>query len=125
MSLGGLSIGCRSTAGGSASTHAIELTVAADGSGQFTNVQAAIMSVLSSSSTNPVIIHLKPGIHKELIYVQREKRFFKLMGEDPAKTVITYNLSAYLTNLDGKPLGTFHTPVNGGDADDATRATHI
>ena len=117
---GGLSLGCRSTAGGSAPIRAVELTVAADGSGQFTNVQAAIMSVLSGGSTNPVIIHLKPGIYKELIYVQREKRFFKLMGEDPAKTVITYDLSAYLTNLDGKPLGTFHTPTATIDADDFT-----
>src|ERR1039458_3368807 len=50
------------------------LVVAADGSGQFTNVQAAIMSVPSGNRANPVLIHIKPGIYKELIYVQREKR---------------------------------------------------
>jgi pectinesterase len=96
------------------------LVVAADGSGQFTNVQAAIMSVLSGGRTNPVIIHVKPGIYNELVYVQREKCFFKLVGENPATTVITYNLSANLTNFDGKPLGTFHTPTTAVDADDFT-----
>jgi pectinesterase len=55
-----------------------------------------------------------------LVYVQREKGFFKLAGEDPATTVITYNLSANLTNFDGKPLGTFHTPTATVDADDFT-----
>jgi pectin methylesterase-like acyl-CoA thioesterase len=46
-------------------------------------VQEAIMSVPSGSRTNPVVIHIKPGTYKELIYVQREKRFFKLVGENP------------------------------------------
>ena len=61
------------------------IVVAADGSGQFKSVQAAIMSVPSGSATNPVIIHIKPGIYKELIYVQREKCFFRLIGDDPDK----------------------------------------
>ncbi len=116
----GLSAGCRSNAPSQSAAHPINLVVAADGSGQFTNVQTAIMSVPSGSRTNPVIIHVKPGTYKELIYVQREKRFFKLAGEDPATTVITYDLSANLTNFDGKPLGTFHTPTATVDADDFT-----
>ena len=116
----GLNTGCRSNAPGQSVAHPIHLVVAADGNGQFINVQAAIMSVLSGSRTNPVIIHVKPGTYKELVYVQREKRFFRLIGEDPATTVITYNLSANLTNLDGKPLGTFHTPTTTVDADDFT-----
>jgi pectinesterase len=116
----GLNTGCRSNAPGPSAIHPINLVVAADGTGQFTSVQTAIMSVPSGGRTNPVIIHLKPGIYKELIYVQREKRFFRLTGEDPATTVITYNLSANLTNLDGRPLGTFHTPTATVDADDFT-----
>ena len=42
------------------------------------------MSVPSGSHTHPVVIHLKPGTYKELIYIQREKCFFRLVGEDPA-----------------------------------------
>jgi pectinesterase len=70
------------------------LFVAADGSAQFTSVQSAIMSVPSGSRENPVVIHIKPGTYKELIYIQREKRFFKLVGENPTNTILTFNLYA-------------------------------
>jgi pectinesterase len=96
------------------------LFVAADGSAQFKSVQAAIMSVPSGSNENPVIIHIAPGTYKELVYVQREKRFFKLIGESATNTVLTYGLYAGLTNFDGKPIGTFHTPSTTIDADDFT-----
>ncbi|HEY1790872.1 MAG TPA: pectinesterase family protein, partial [Verrucomicrobiae bacterium] len=47
------------------------ITVAADGSGQFVSVQEAIMSVPSGTAANPVIIHIRPGTYHELVYVQR------------------------------------------------------
>ena len=97
-----------------------DLFVAADGSAPFKSVQEAVMSVPSGSNTNPVIIHLKPGVYKELIYLQREKRFFKLVGENATNTVLTFGLYAGLTNLDGRPIGTFHTPSTTIDADDFT-----
>ncbi|HXC34689.1 MAG TPA: pectinesterase family protein [Candidatus Acidoferrales bacterium] len=93
------------------------ITVAADGSGQFKSLQAAIMAVPSGSAANSVIIHIKPGVYHELIYVQREKSFFHLIGDGAANTVITFNLYAGMTNLDGKPLGTFKTPTATIDAD--------
>jgi pectinesterase len=96
------------------------LTVAADGSAQFNSVQEAIMSVPSGSRTNPVIIHIRPGTYKELIYVQREKSFFKLAGENATNTILSFNLQAGLTNFDGKPIGTFRTPTTTIDADDFT-----
>ena len=113
-----LILGCRSVASSQPAVNPVNLVVAADGSGQFKSVQAAIMSVLSGNRTNPVVIHVKPGTYKELIYVQREKRFFSLIGENPATTVITYDLYAGLTNFDGKPIGTFRTPSALVDADD-------
>ncbi|MGD0206663.1 MAG: pectinesterase family protein [Verrucomicrobiota bacterium] len=96
------------------------LLVAADGSAPFKTVQEAVMSVPSGSSTNPVIIHIKPGVYKELVYLQREKRFFKLVGGNATNTVLTFGLYAGLTNFDGKPMGTFHTPSTTIDADDFT-----
>ena len=96
------------------------LFVAADGSAQFTSVQSAIMSVPSGSRENPVVIHIKPGTYKELIYLQREKRFFKLVGDDATNTVLTFNLYAGITNAEGKPIGTFKTPSTTIDADDFT-----
>ena len=46
----------------------------------------------SACATNPCIVHVKPGMYKELIHVQREKGFVHLVGEDAAKTVLTYGL---------------------------------
>ena len=94
------------------------LTVAADGSAQFKTVQEAIMSAPAGTAAEPVVIKIKPGIYKELIYVQREKRFFRLIGEEAEKTVLTFDLNANLAGPDGKPLGTFRTPSTVIDADD-------
>ena len=96
------------------------IIVAADGSGQFTSVQDAIMAVPSGTATSPVVIHIRPGVYHELIYVQHEKSFFRLIGDDAAKTIITFNLYAGMTNVDGKPLGTFKTPTATIDADNFT-----
>src|SRR5476649_352203 len=96
------------------------LFVAADGSAQFKSVQEAIMAVPSGSRENPVVIHIAPGVYRELIYIQREKSFFKLVGENPTNTVLTFNLYAGITNAEGGPIGTFKTPSTTVDADDFT-----
>ena len=96
------------------------LYVAADGSAPFKSVQAAIMSVPSGSRAKPVVIHLAPGTYQELIYLQREKSFFKLVGENPTNTILTFNLYAGITNAEGKPIGTFKTPSTTIDADNFT-----
>ena len=93
--------------------------VAADGSGEFTNVQMAINATPQNTSpTNWCVILIKPGIYKGLVYIQREKHFVRLLGEDPEKTVLTYDLHANLPGPDGKPIGTFRTPSTLIDADD-------
>jgi pectinesterase len=96
------------------------LLVAADGSTQFRTVQEAIMAIPSGSASSRVFIHLKPGVYKELVYVQREKRFFHLVGEDAQTTTLTYHLHANLSGPDGKPIGTFRTASTVIDADDFT-----
>jgi len=98
----------------------IDLTVSGDGSAQFKTVHEAIMSVPSGTPASPVVIHIKPGIYRELIYIQREKRFFRLVGEDPEKTILSFNLHANIPGPDGKPIGTFRTPQTVIDADDVT-----
>ena len=98
-----------------------DAVVAADGSGQYTSVQDAIVKApQSASAEKPWIILVKPGTYKELIYAQREKRFVHLIGQDPKTTVITFNLGPKMLGLDGKPIGTFHTPTADIDADDFT-----
>jgi pectinesterase len=97
-----------------------EVVVAQDGSGQFTNVQAAIMSVPMGYATNPVVIRIKAGIYKEQLYIQREKRFFHLIGDAATNTVLTFDLHANIKGPDGKPIGTFRTASTYIDAEDFT-----
>jgi pectinesterase len=95
--------------------------VAADGSGQFKSVQEAVNAApQTSSASSPWTIHVMPGTYREIVYVQREKRFVRLVGNDPLTTVITYDLHASMPGKDGKPIGTFHTPTVWIDADDFT-----
>jgi len=95
--------------------------VAADGSGDFKSVQEAInASPQTTSATQPWTIRIKPGTYKERIYIQREKRFLRLVGEDAATTVLTFDLYAGVLGPDGKIIGTFRTPSTQIDADDFT-----
>jgi len=96
-----------------------KLIVAADGSGQFKSVQEAVNAVPQTTRPdNPAIIIVKPGVYKELVYVQHEKRFVHLIGENAEKTVLTFDLQANVIGKDNKPIGTFRTPSTVIDADD-------
>lgn len=93
--------------------------VAADGSAQYRTVQDAINAAPQDTSPDRRwVIFVKAGTYHELLYVQREKHFVMLVGEDPLKTVITYGLKAGDTGPDGKAIGTFRTPTAVIDADD-------
>src|SRR5215471_10286609 len=98
---------------------AADAVVAADGSGDYKTIQEAINAVpQTTSESHRWLIFLKAGIYREVVYVQREKRFVSLVGEDPIRTVITYNLNANMIGTDGRPIGTFRTPSVFIDADD-------
>jgi pectinesterase len=82
--------------------------------------QTTIVVVPDGRADHPVVIHIKPGTYKERIYIQREKRFFHLVGDDPATTKLMYDLYANMPDKDGNPIGTFRTPSTQIDADDFT-----
>jgi pectinesterase len=94
------------------------LVVSSDGNAKFKTVQAAINAAATGTATNPTIIRIKSGTYKELLYIQREKRFLRLIGENPTNTILTYDLNAKMSGPDGKPIGTFRTPSTLVDADD-------
>lgn len=105
----------------SASLFAIDATVAADGSGNYTSVQEAINAAPQNTSAEQRwVILVKPGTYKERLYIQREKRFVTVRGEKAADTVVTYDLHANLKGPDDKPIGTFRTATVYVDADDFT-----
>ena len=86
-----------------------DITVASDGSGQFKTVQSAIDSVPANNS-GAVLIRIKPGTYTERIEVPKDKPKLHLIGEDAARTILTFNLVATALGSDGQPLGTFKTP---------------
>jgi len=61
---------------------ATTIVVAADGSGDFKSLQEAIMKFPDGRADKPGHHSDQPGTYKEPIYIQREKRFFHLVGED-------------------------------------------
>ena len=94
--------------------------VAKDGSGDFNTIQAAMAKIGMGSPEQPATIYVRKGVYRELVYAQREKRYVRLIGEDPESTVLVYGLHANLTGLDGEKIGTFRTPTLFIDADDLT-----
>lgn len=95
--------------------------VAADGSGQYQTVRAAIDSAPQiTHAGSHWTIFVKAGTYRELVYIQREKRFIAVIGEDAATTKITFDLFNDYPAPDGKAIATFRTPTVMLDADDFT-----
>jgi len=96
--------------------------VAADGSGQYKTVRAAIDACpqITHDDGRRWTILVKPGTYRELIYIQREKRFVRLVGKDAAKTVISFDLFNDFPAPDGTNIATFRTATVMLDADDFT-----
>lgn len=80
------------------------LVVAQDGSGDFTSVQAAIDAVPSYAEERTVI-YVKNGVYKEKITVPSGK-LISLIGEDPEKTILTYDDYAQKLGPGGTEIGT-------------------
>lgn len=77
-----------------------DLTVAKDGSGNFSTVQAAIEAV-PINLTAPYKIYIKKGVYFEKINVPTNKPFVQLIGESLQNVVLTYD------DYSGKPnIGT-------------------
>lgn len=81
------------------------LRVAADGSGQYKTVQAAL-NTLSTSNTTPTQIRIKPGTYREKLSVT--KPFVTFCGETgkTSSTILTYNDGASTLNSSGTAIGT-------------------
>src|SRR5688572_29060733 len=82
------------------------ITVAKDGSGQYTSVQAALDAV-PTGNNKPITIRIKKGIYKEVIVVDARKNFIRLVGEDKNNTILTYNNHAGTLMPNGDTLNTW------------------
>jgi len=82
-----------------------DIVVAADGTGNFTTVQAALNSVVFSKTTETKIF-IKNGIYKEKLEVALNKNNITLIGENKDKVVLTYDDYASKPNGEGGTIGT-------------------
>ncbi|MET9456392.1 pectinesterase family protein [Streptomyces canus] len=111
------SIGTTATASTKAAA-ATTLTVAKDGSGQYSTVQAAVNAVPASNPSR-VVISVKPGTYRELVKVPSNKPHVTIQGSGGSRndTVIVYNNASGTPKPDGS--GTYGT---GGSATVAVEA---
>ena len=79
------------------------ITVAKDGSGDYTCVQEAIDSITSVPET----VFIKNGIYKERVEIHKDN--ITLIGENADGTVITNNYYAFMPMEDGSKRGTFRS----------------
>lgn len=67
-----------------------QITVAKDGSGDFSSVQAALNAVPLNNKKSFTIL-IKNGIYKEKLRLDSSKNFVTLIGEDKFNTILTYD----------------------------------
>lgn len=95
------------------------IVVSKDGKGNFATVQEAVNAVENGSSRRTKIV-IKPGVYKEKIIISETKGPILLEGENPEKTVITFDDFASKKNADGKDIGTTGSATMFIYADDFT-----
>lgn len=81
-----------------------DFVVAADGSGDFTTIQAAINAVPDYRKEKPTKILIRKGIYKEKVVIAQSKEKVQLIGEKGV--VITYDDYASKPNIFGDNKGT-------------------
>lgn len=71
-------------------TKGFDIIVAKDGSGDFSTIGAAITQV-PDNSTQRIFVFVKNGVYNEKVLIPASKQNLSLIGQDSAKTIITYN----------------------------------
>lgn len=98
---------------------ATTLTVAKDGSGQYTTVQAAVNAVPANNASR-VVIAVKPGTYRELVKVPANKPHVTIQGTGSSRkdTVIVYNNASGTPKPGGGTYGTGGSATVAVEADD-------
>ncbi|SPF04777.1 Pectinesterase A precursor [Streptomyces sp. MA5143a] len=95
------------------------LTVAKDGSGQFTSVQKAVDAVPANNPSR-VVVSVKPGTYRELVKVPSNKPHVTIQGSGASRkdTVIVYNNASGTPKPGGGTYGTGGSATVAVEADD-------
>ena len=67
--------------------------VAADGSGDYTSIRAAVKAA-PTNRTAPWLIFVKNGTYTELVRVASNQPYISIVGEDPEKTVLKFSITS-------------------------------
>ncbi|EFL33135.1 pectinesterase [Streptomyces viridochromogenes DSM 40736] len=107
------------TAAATKAAAATTLTVAADGSGQYRTVQAAVNAVPANNPSR-VVIAVKPGTYRELVKVLANKPHVTIQGTGGSRkdTTIVYNNAAGTPKPGGGTYGTGGSATVAVEADD-------
>ncbi|WP_371670537.1 pectinesterase family protein [Streptomyces sp. NBC_00289] len=114
------SIGTTATTTTTTKAAATTLTVAKDGSGQYTTVQAAVNAVPANNPSR-VVIAVKPGTYRELVKVPSNKPHVTIRGTGGSRkdTTIVYDNASGTPKPDGSgTYGTGGSATVAVDADD-------
>ncbi len=80
----------------------VDITVATDGSGDFTTIQAAI-DAAPSNSDRTIIIYIKRGLYNsEKLIVPSDKKNLTFIGESREETIISYHIYDCADGYNGK-----------------------
>lgn len=103
---------------GSAEKPIHTVTVAQDGTGDYTTLQAAIDALPVDGQ--PHIVRLRPGTYKEKVTLTARHPHVTLIGDDAQRCIITYDDYAGRDNGRGGTLGTWQSQTLLIEADDFT-----
>lgn len=92
-----------------------KITVAQDGSGDYSTIQAAI-DATKAFPDNRITINIKSGVYHEKVRVPSWNNLLSLVGEDPEKTIITWD--DYFDKINRGRNSTFFTYTLLVEADD-------
>ncbi|MDR2938538.1 MAG: pectin esterase [Prevotellaceae bacterium] len=81
-----------------------DIIVATDSSGDFTSIQAAVMSVRDYRPEGETKLFIKKGVYREKLVIPAFKTQITLIGEDVNETIITWDDHANINKM-----GTFKT----------------
>ncbi|MDH6252517.1 pectinesterase [Chryseobacterium sp. H1D6B] len=86
----------------------LKITVAKDGSGDFTSIQNAVNSVRDLGPAE-ALIFIKAGIYNEKVVIPSSKHKITLQGENKENTVLTHNDYSGKLNTSNEKMTTFNS----------------
>ncbi|MEU4563523.1 pectinesterase family protein [Actinoplanes sp. NPDC023936] len=82
-----------------------DLTVAADGSGDYTTLQAAVSAAPAGTAGKPTVILIKPGTYRQVVTIAKPYLVIAGASGDARDVVLTYD------NANGTPAGAATCPT--------------